>query len=79
MLMKTMNFQNFSNLTKFLRCRSIKFLFDIAKDRLYVSLNHNLRRSCQHVMSRVVENLVVLISPVLCHMAEETAKYSISY
>ncbi len=48
------------------------FYLDIAKDRLYVSSQSEFRRrSCQFVMSKVVENLAVLISPVLCHMAED--------
>ena len=48
------------------------FYLDIAKDRLYVSLPSDERRkSCQLVMSVIVENLAVLISPVLCHMAED--------
>jgi len=48
------------------------FYLDIAKDRLYVSSkSHFRRRACQCVMSIVVENLAVLISPVLCHMAED--------
>ena len=48
------------------------FYLDIAKDRLYVSAkSHFRRRSCQFVMSKVLENLAVLISPVLCHMAED--------
>ncbi len=48
------------------------FYLDIAKDRLYVSAKSQLRRrSCQFVMSKIVENLAVLISPVLCHMAED--------
>jgi len=48
------------------------FYLDIAKDRLYVSSKSQFRRrSCQFVMSKVVENLAVLISPVLCHMAED--------
>ena len=48
------------------------FYLDIAKDRLYVSAKSNFRRrSCQFVMSKIVENLAVLISPVLCHMAED--------
>ena len=48
------------------------FYLDISKDRLYVSSkSHFRRRSCQFVMSKVVENLAVLISPVLCHMAED--------
>jgi len=39
---------------------------------LYVSSKSQFRRrSCQFVMSKIVENLAVLISPVLCHMAED--------
>ena len=48
------------------------FYLDIAKDRLYVSSSNQFRRkSCQFVLSKVVENLAVLISPVLSHMAED--------
>ena len=48
------------------------FYLDIAKDRLYVSApNQFRRRSCQFVLSKIIENLAVLISPVLCHMAED--------
>ncbi len=48
------------------------FYLDIAKDRLYVSSSSEYRRkSCQFVLSKVIENLAVLISPVLCHMAED--------
>jgi isoleucyl-tRNA synthetase len=45
---------------------------DIAKDRLYVSGAEEFRRrSCQTVLSLVVERLAGLIAPVLCHMAED--------
>jgi isoleucyl-tRNA synthetase len=45
---------------------------DIAKDRLYVSGATDFRRrSCQTVLSLVVERLAGLIAPVLCHMAED--------
>ncbi len=48
------------------------FYLDIAKDRLYVSSPKQFRRrSCQFVLSKIIENLAVLISPVLCHMAED--------
>ncbi|MFN7900168.1 MAG: isoleucine--tRNA ligase [Synechococcaceae cyanobacterium] len=48
------------------------FYLDIAKDRLYVSgANDFRRRSCQTVLSLVVERLAGLIAPVLCHMAED--------
>jgi len=48
------------------------FYLDIAKDRLYVSAPNDFRRkSCQFVLSKVMENLAVMISPVLSHMAED--------
>jgi len=48
------------------------FYLDIAKDRLYVSASSDFRRrSCQFVLSKIIENLAVFISPVLCHMAED--------
>jgi len=48
------------------------FYLDIAKDRLYVSSQDQFRRrSCQFVLSKIIENLAVVISPVLCHMAED--------
>ena len=48
------------------------FYLDIAKDRLYVSAPNDLRRrSCQTVMALIIEKLAGLISPVLCHMAED--------
>ncbi len=48
------------------------FYLDIAKDRLYVSFHSDRRRrSCQTVLSHIIEGLAVLISPVLCHMAED--------
>ncbi len=48
------------------------FYLDIAKDRLYVSApSDHRRRTCQTVLSLLVENLSVIISPVLCHMAED--------
>ncbi|MBK17090.1 MAG: isoleucine--tRNA ligase [Prochlorococcus sp. SP3034] len=48
------------------------FYLDIAKDRLYISAPSDFRRrSCQYIISKVIENLAVLISPVLSHMAED--------
>lgn len=48
------------------------FYLDIAKDRLYVSApSERRRRSCQTVMSLIVERLAGAIAPVLCHMAED--------
>ncbi|MEM8830817.1 MAG: isoleucine--tRNA ligase, partial [Cyanobacteria bacterium P01_G01_bin.19] len=48
------------------------FYLDIAKDRLYISnLNSFRRRSCQTVLSIIVENIAKAIAPVLCHMAED--------
>jgi len=48
------------------------FYLDIAKDRLYVSAPNDFRRkSCQFVLSKIIENLAIMISPVLSHMAED--------
>jgi isoleucyl-tRNA synthetase len=48
------------------------FYLDIAKDRLYVSGKNDFRRrSCQTVLSLVVESLAGLMAPVLCHLAED--------
>ncbi|MBE9043953.1 isoleucine--tRNA ligase [Pleurocapsales cyanobacterium LEGE 10410] len=48
------------------------FYLDIAKDRLYISsLDSFRRRSCQTVLSIIVENIAKAIAPVLCHMAED--------
>ncbi len=48
------------------------FYLDIAKDRLYVSYSAaDRRRSCQTVLSLIIEHLAIAISPVLCHMAED--------
>ena len=48
------------------------FYLDIAKDRLYVSAPSNFRRkSCQFILAQIIENLAVIISPVLSHMAED--------
>ncbi len=48
------------------------FYLDIAKDRLYVSGKSDYRRrSCQTVLSLIIETIAGLISPVLCHMAED--------
>jgi len=48
------------------------FYLDIAKDRLYVSSKSDFRRrSCQTVLSLLIETISALIAPVLCHMAED--------
>ncbi len=48
------------------------FYLDIAKDRLYVSSQTSFRRrSCQTVLSLIIESFAGMISPVLCHMAED--------
>ncbi len=48
------------------------FYLDIAKDRLYVSYKYDFRRrSCQTVLSLIIERIAGLIAPVLCHMAED--------
>ena len=62
----------FQSLQNFCVVDLSNFYLDIAKDRLYVSgANDFRRRSCQTVLSLVVERLAGLIAPVLCHMAED--------
>ena len=52
------------------------FYLDIAKDRLYISTPHALRRrSCQTVLAIALENLARAIAPVLCHTAEDIWQY----
>ena len=48
------------------------FYLDIAKDRLYVSAPKDFRRrSCQTVLSLIIERLAGMIAPVLPHMSED--------
>ncbi len=48
------------------------FYLDIAKDRLYISApNDRTRRTCQTVLSLIIERLAGMIAPVLPHMAED--------
>lgn len=55
------------------------FYLDIAKDRLYISAKgDSRRRSCQTVLSHILEQLTVLMAPLVPHMAEE-AWQSIPY
>lgn len=52
------------------------FYLDVSKDRLYISAESSLRRrSCQTVLSRVLDSLVRLVSPVLPHLAEDIWQY----
>ena len=55
-----------------IQSRAQELYIDIAKDRLYVSAPSDYRRrTCQTVLSLIIETLAGLISPVLCHMAED--------
>eukprot|EP00617_Octactis_speculum_P001399 CAMPEP_0185775526 /NCGR_PEP_ID=MMETSP1174-20130828/82356_1 /TAXON_ID=35687 /ORGANISM="Dictyocha speculum, Strain CCMP1381" /LENGTH=977 /DNA_ID=CAMNT_0028463139 /DNA_START=85 /DNA_END=3015 /DNA_ORIENTATION=+ len=48
------------------------FYLDIAKDRLYISdADSPRRRSCQTVLSILLEGLARLMAPILPHMAED--------
>nr|APP88304.1 isoleucyl-tRNA synthetase [Paulinella micropora] len=65
-------FRFFQTLQNFCVVDLSNFYLDIAKDRLYVSApNDARRRSCQTVLTLVLERLASLIAPVLCHMAED--------
>ena len=48
------------------------FYLDIAKDRLYISAKGDARRrSCQTVLHIMLEQLAVLMAPIVPHMAED--------
>ena len=48
------------------------FYLDMAKDRLYVSAKDDpRRRSCQTVLHYLLEDLAVLMAPIVPHMAED--------
>ena len=48
------------------------FYLDIAKDRLYISSQTDFRRrSCQTVLHIMLEQLAVLMAPIVPHMAED--------
>ena len=48
------------------------FYLDIAKDRLYISAKGDARRrSCQTVLHVMLEQLAVLMAPIVPHMAED--------
>eukprot|EP00667_Euglena_gracilis_P000971 EG_transcript_971 len=48
------------------------FYLDIAKDRLYISqAGDPRRRSCQTVLHAVLQGMLRLLAPVLCHLAED--------
>jgi isoleucyl-tRNA synthetase len=48
------------------------FYLDVAKDRLYISCKDDIRRrSCQTVLVHMLEQLTVMLAPLVPHMAEE--------
>ena len=48
------------------------FYLDMAKDRLYISSKSDLRRrSCQTVLYHMLDQLAVMMSPIVPHMAED--------
>ncbi len=74
----TLAFENFEFIKFFQKIQSFcvvelsNFYFDIAKDRLYVSYAKDFRRrSCQTVLSLIIENFARLIAPVMPHMSED--------
>lgn len=69
-------FRFFQTIQNFCVVDLSNFYLDIAKDRLYISgIDSHRRRSCQTVMAIVLENLAKVISPVLCHTAEDIWQY----
>jgi isoleucyl-tRNA synthetase len=48
------------------------FYLDISKDRLYISSSSELRRkSCQTVLYHTLHQLILMLSPILPHLAED--------
>jgi len=48
------------------------FYLDISKDRLYISAKDDVRRrSCQTVLKYALEQMAVMMSPIVPHMAED--------
>jgi len=69
-------FQFFQTVQNFCVVDLSNFYLDIAKDRLYISAPHSLRRrSCQTVLAIALENLARAIAPVLSHLAEDIWQY----
>ena len=53
------------------------FYLDLAKDRLYISAPTDFRRrSCQTVVHYILQNMVRLMAPILCHTAEDAWQVS---
>ena len=48
------------------------FYLDIAKDRLYITSKNDIRRrSCQTVLHKLLEQMAVVMAPIVPHMAED--------
>mmetsp|Transcript_10182 Transcript_10182/g.33516 ORF Transcript_10182/g.33516 Transcript_10182/m.33516 type:complete len:1021 (+) Transcript_10182:19-3081(+) len=59
-------------LQQFLVSDLSNFYLDVSKDRLYIAApDEPRRRSCQTVLSRVVESVAAAAAPVLPHLAED--------
>jgi isoleucyl-tRNA synthetase len=69
-------FKFFQTIQNFCIVDLSNFYLDIAKDRLYISAPNSFRRrSCQTVLTIILENMTRAIAPVLCHMAEDIWQY----
>ena len=61
-----------SAITQFAVSDLSAFYLDIAKDRLYISSkNDKRRRSCQTVLFHLLDQMTLLLAPILPHMAED--------
>lgn len=48
------------------------FYLDIAKDRLYITSKNDIRRrACQTVLHKLLEQMAVMMAPIVPHMAED--------
>lgn len=65
-------FKLYQAVQKFAVVELSNFYLDIAKDRLYIpSLNSFRRRSCQTVITAVLENYAKAMAPILPHTSED--------
>ncbi|KAM7279986.1 hypothetical protein ACFE04_007120 [Oxalis oulophora] len=65
-------FKIFQIIQRFVIVDLSNFYFDVAKDRLYVGGNSTFtRRSCQTVLAEHLHSIVMVIAPILPHLAED--------
>lgn len=62
----------YSQLNSFLANDLSSFYLDICKDRLYIShADEYRRRSCQYVLKEMLEQITVMVAPIVPHLSED--------